>query len=84
MIQDEKRLQEQNSQRSMELESVHNNAKLLSEMLDSYDPVRSSTEDVELMKEIYEACERLEPTVRRLAYENKDNDEVLCKKNFIT
>lgn len=63
----------------MELETVRANVKLLSEMLDSYDPEKSSIEDVELMKELYDACERLKPTVTRLAYETRDNDETIGK-----
>lgn len=63
----------------MELESVQNNVKLLSEMLDSYDPGKSSTEDVELMKELHDSCERLKPTIIRLATESQDNDEMIGK-----
>ena len=63
----------------MELESVHNNAKLLSEMLDSYNCNETSTEDLELMKELYQACERLKPTVLRLANETQDNVGMLGK-----
>lgn len=61
----------------MELESVHNNAKLLSEMLDSYNCNETSTEDLELMKELYQACERLKPIVLRLANETQDNEGML-------
>lgn len=63
----------------MELESVHNNAKLLSEMLDSYNYNETSTEDLELMKELYQACERLKPIVLRLANETQDNEGMLSK-----
>ncbi|XP_076762538.1 ADP-ribosylation factor-binding protein Gga [Xylocopa sonorina] len=73
---DEKRVQ-LNSRRIMELESVHNNAKLLSEMLDSYNCNETTKEDLELMKELYHACERLKPIVLRLANEIQDNEEML-------
>lgn len=63
----------------MELESVHNNAKLLSEMLDSYNCNETSREDLELMKELHQACERLKPIVLRLANETQDNEEMLGK-----
>lgn len=63
----------------MELESVHNNAKLLSEMLDSYNHNETSREDLELMKELRQACERLKPIVLRLANETQDNEEMLGK-----
>lgn len=63
----------------MELESVHNNVKLLSEMLDSYNQNETRPEDIELMKELHQACERLKPTVLRLANETQDNEEMLGK-----
>ncbi|KAG5335060.1 GGA1 protein, partial [Acromyrmex charruanus] len=73
---DEERLQ-LNSRRGMELESVQNNVMLLSEMLDSYNQNETSTEDLELMKELYQACERLKPILLRLASETQGNFEML-------
>ncbi|EZA54037.1 hypothetical protein DMN91_000379 [Ooceraea biroi] len=73
---DEERLQ-LSSRRNMELESVHNNVKLLSEMLDSYNQTETSAEDLELMKEIHQACERLKPLLLRLASETQGNVEML-------
>ncbi|XP_039311037.1 ADP-ribosylation factor-binding protein GGA1 isoform X2 [Solenopsis invicta] len=73
---DEERLQ-LNSRRGMELESVQNNVMLLSEMLDSYNQNETSAEDLELMKELYQACERLKPILLRLASEAQGNVEML-------
>ncbi|XP_051161498.1 ADP-ribosylation factor-binding protein GGA3 [Leptopilina boulardi] len=73
---DEKRLQ-QNSRRIMELESVHSNARLLSDMLNSYTPGQANTEDLELMKELHDACGRLKPIILRLANEIQDNEDML-------
>ncbi|XP_011861202.1 PREDICTED: ADP-ribosylation factor-binding protein GGA3 isoform X2 [Vollenhovia emeryi] len=73
---DEARLQ-LHSQRSMELESVQNNVILLSEMLDSYNQNETSAEDLELIKELYQACERLKPVLLRLASETQGNVEML-------
>ncbi|XP_017763893.1 PREDICTED: ADP-ribosylation factor-binding protein GGA1 [Eufriesea mexicana] len=78
MVQEDERRVQLNSHRIMELESVHNNAKLLSEMLDSYNSNETNAEDLELMKELYEACERLKPIVLRLANETQDNGDVLA------
>lgn len=77
MVREDERRVQLNSRRIMELESVHNNAKLLSEMLDSYNCNETSKEDVELMKELHQACERLKPIVLRLANETQDNEEML-------
>ncbi|TGZ48990.1 Uncharacterized protein DBV15_11744 [Temnothorax longispinosus] len=74
---DEERLQ-LNSRRGIELESVQNNVTLLSEMLDSYNQNETSAEDLELMKELYQACERLKPILLRLANETQGNVEMLA------
>ncbi|KAL2738980.1 ADP-ribosylation factor-binding protein GGA3 [Vespula squamosa] len=79
MVKEDERRVQLNSQRIMELESIHNNVKLLSEMLDSFNQNETSPEDIELMKELYHACERLKPTVLRLANETQDDEEMLCK-----
>ncbi|XP_076235406.1 ADP-ribosylation factor-binding protein Gga [Calliopsis andreniformis] len=77
MVREDERRIQLNSRRIMELETVHNNAKLLSEMLDSYNRNETSREDLELMKELHQACERLKPIVLRLANETQDNEEML-------
>ncbi|RZF35501.1 hypothetical protein LSTR_LSTR010192 [Laodelphax striatellus] len=65
---DEKRV-EQKVRRLSELEAVHNNVRLLSEMLDSYRPEQSSPQDLELITELHTSCKRLRPTVFKLASE---------------
>ena len=67
----------------MELESVQNNVMLLSEMLDSYNQNETSTEDLELMKELYQACERLKPILLRLASETQGNVEMLGSLSYL-
>lgn len=67
------------SNRVMQLKSVHNNVKLLSDMLDSFSFEESSTDDFELITELYEACERLKPTVIVLANELDCNEEMLSE-----
>ncbi|KAG7204217.1 hypothetical protein KM043_002048 [Ampulex compressa] len=77
MVKEDERRVQQTSRRIMELEAVHNNAKLLSDMLDSYNRNETSAEDLELTKELYQACERLKPTLLRLANEAQDNEDML-------
>ncbi|CAK9822893.1 ADP-ribosylation factor-binding protein GGA3 [Anthophora retusa] len=77
MVREDERRVQLNSRRIMELESVHNNAKLLSEMLDSYSCNGTSKEDLELMKELHQACERLKPIVLKLANETQDNEGMI-------
>lgn len=46
-------------------------------MLDSYDAAQTNTEDIDLMKELHQACERFKPTLLRLAGETQDNEDIL-------
>jgi ADP-ribosylation factor-binding protein GGA len=73
---------EMNSRRVTELESVHNNARLLSDMLDQYQLGQTSAEELELIKELHQSCERLRPSVFRLASETQDNESVLSEYRF--
>lgn len=73
---------EMNSRRVTELESVHNNVRLLSEMLDQYYLGQTSAEESELIKELHQSCERLRPSVFRLAAETQDNEAMLSEYVF--
>lgn len=77
MVKEDERRVEINTRRITELESVHNNARLLMEMLDSYRPGQTSEEELELIKELHQTCERLRPNVFRLASETQDNEQML-------
>lgn len=59
------------------LEEVDNNVKLLGEMLSHYDRERSTDADRELIKELYERCDKLRRTAFKLATEAEDNDSSL-------
>uniref|UniRef100_A0A1B6CAD1 VHS domain-containing protein n=1 Tax=Clastoptera arizonana TaxID=38151 RepID=A0A1B6CAD1_9HEMI len=72
---DEKRV-ETKSRYLSELEQVHNNAKLLSEMLDSYSPQQSSSQDLELITELHTTCQRLRPTVFKLATDVQQDEDL--------
>uniref|UniRef100_A0A8C1XAM7 Golgi associated, gamma adaptin ear containing, ARF binding protein 3b n=1 Tax=Cyprinus carpio TaxID=7962 RepID=A0A8C1XAM7_CYPCA len=65
------------AKRNNTLEEVNNNVKLLSEMLSHYDRDRSSDADRELIKELYERCDKLRRTAFKLATEAEDNDSSL-------
>lgn len=62
-----------------ELEQVHNNAKLLSEMLDSYNADHSSTQDLELITELHTSCQRLRPTVYKLASDVQQDEDLFSE-----
>lgn len=73
---DEKRV-ELKSRRAMELESAQNNIRLLNEMLDSYVVETTSKDEMELIKELYQSCERLQPNLAKIATETSKNDDIL-------
>jgi hypothetical protein len=58
ILQDEYRV-EMNSRRITELESMHNNIRLLSDMLDQYQLGQTSAEELELVKELHQSCESM-------------------------
>ncbi|XP_064423613.1 ADP-ribosylation factor-binding protein GGA3 isoform X2 [Latimeria chalumnae] len=73
---DEARMQKV-TKRLNTLEEVNNNVKLLNEMLAHYNKEESSEGDKELMKELYERCEKMRRTLFKLASETEDNDNSL-------
>lgn len=77
MVKEDEYRVEMNSRRITELESVHNNVRLLSDMLDQYQLGQTSAEELELIKELHQSCERLRPSVFRLASETQDNESML-------
>uniref|UniRef100_A0A4W5KJH7 Golgi associated, gamma adaptin ear containing, ARF binding protein 3 n=1 Tax=Hucho hucho TaxID=62062 RepID=A0A4W5KJH7_9TELE len=59
------------------LEEVGINVKLLSEMLSHYDKNRSSQSDREIIKELYDRCDKLRRAAFKMATETEDNDTSL-------
>lgn len=62
------------SKRIHTLEEVGINVKLLSDMLTHYDKDRSSESDRELIKELYNRCDKLRRAAFKMATETEDND----------
>ncbi|XP_019520213.1 PREDICTED: ADP-ribosylation factor-binding protein GGA1 isoform X1 [Hipposideros armiger] len=80
MVQEDQKRMEKISKRVSAIEEVNNNVKLLTEMLMSHSQggaAAHSSED--LMKELYQRCERMRPTLFRLASDTEDNDEALAE-----
>ncbi|XP_054269708.1 ADP-ribosylation factor-binding protein GGA1-like [Macrosteles quadrilineatus] len=76
MVKEDERRVEMKSRHLSELEAAHNNARLLSEMLDSYSREVSSPQDLELINELHSSCLRYRPNVQKLLSE-VHNDERL-------
>ncbi|KAH6942162.1 hypothetical protein HPB50_001685 [Hyalomma asiaticum] len=77
MVKEADRRMEMLARRATEIETVHNNAKVLKDMLANYRPGETSVEEQDLMKELFESCERLRPKLFRLAAEMEEKDEGL-------
>jgi len=79
IVKEEEERREKGLKRMSELEKVNNNVKLLQEMVDAFtsDP-SSSNADRELMKELFEECERLRPNLFKLASDADDKDESIA------
>ncbi|XP_053711610.1 ADP-ribosylation factor-binding protein GGA3-like [Synchiropus splendidus] len=73
---DELRMQKEKKLTST-LEEVNNSVKLLSEMLACFSVEDSTESDTELIKELYDECDKLREKVSQLASETEDNDTKL-------
>ncbi|KAF6204354.1 hypothetical protein GE061_002695 [Apolygus lucorum] len=72
MVKEEERRNEEKWRNHMELETVVNNCRLLSEMLDSFQEGVTSDQELELIKELYNTCQNLRPALFKLATTNSD------------
>uniref|UniRef100_A0A4W3HYM6 Golgi-associated, gamma adaptin ear containing, ARF binding protein 1 n=1 Tax=Callorhinchus milii TaxID=7868 RepID=A0A4W3HYM6_CALMI len=79
MVQEDQKRMEKISKRVNAIEEVNSNVKLLSEMLDNYKKEETSESNEEIMKELYQRCEKMRPTLFRLASDTEDNDEALAQ-----
>ncbi|XP_068108947.1 ADP-ribosylation factor-binding protein GGA1 isoform X2 [Hyperolius riggenbachi] len=79
MVQEDQKRMEKISKRVNAIEEVNNNVKLLSDMLGTYRAGHCSEGSEDLMKELYQRCEKMRPTLFRLASDTEDNDEALAE-----
>ncbi|KAM5148992.1 ADP-ribosylation factor-binding protein GGA1 [Mantella aurantiaca] len=79
MVQEDQKRMEKISKRVNAIEEVNNNVRLLGEMLNTYRAGQSSEGSEDLMKELYQRCEKMRPTLFRLASDTEDNDEALAE-----
>uniref|UniRef100_A0A8D0H3E8 Golgi associated, gamma adaptin ear containing, ARF binding protein 1 n=1 Tax=Sphenodon punctatus TaxID=8508 RepID=A0A8D0H3E8_SPHPU len=79
MVQEDQKRMEKISKRVNAIEEVNNNVKLLTEMLTSYSKGETTESNEDLMKELYQRCERMRPMLFRLASDTEDNDEALAE-----
>uniref|UniRef100_A0AAQ6ADR6 Golgi associated, gamma adaptin ear containing, ARF binding protein 3b n=1 Tax=Amphiprion ocellaris TaxID=80972 RepID=A0AAQ6ADR6_AMPOC len=66
------------------LEEVNINVKLLTEMLTHYNKDSSTDSDKEIIKELYERCDKLRRAAFKMATETEDNDTSLGLLDFLS
>nr|XP_005302519.1 ADP-ribosylation factor-binding protein GGA1 isoform X1 [Chrysemys picta bellii] len=79
MVQEDQKRMEKISKRTNAIEEVNNNVKLLTEMVTNYSKGETTVSSEDLMKELYQRCERMRPMLFRLASDTEDNDEALAE-----
>nr|XP_028602021.1 ADP-ribosylation factor-binding protein GGA1 [Podarcis muralis] len=79
MVQEDQKRMEKISKRVNAIEEVNNNVKLLTEMVNNYSKGETTESSEDLMKELYQRCERMRPMLFRLASDTEDNDEALAE-----
>ncbi|XP_010140667.1 PREDICTED: ADP-ribosylation factor-binding protein GGA1 isoform X1 [Buceros rhinoceros silvestris] len=79
MVQEDQKRMEKISKRVNTIEEVNNNVRLLTEMVTNYSKGETTESNEDLMKELYQRCERMRPMLFRLASDTEDNDEALAE-----
>lgn len=86
MVEEEEQKAERISNMLADIEITSNNVKLLSEMLKSYGSGSGSSNDLELIKELYDTVKQLEPKVQTMLSleipENEDTVRKIIKLNY--
>uniref|UniRef100_A0A8D0AT41 Golgi-associated, gamma adaptin ear containing, ARF binding protein 1 n=1 Tax=Sander lucioperca TaxID=283035 RepID=A0A8D0AT41_SANLU len=77
-FQDQKRV-EKVSKRLNAIQEVKESVNLLSQLLEGYSKQSCSQSNQELIKDLYQRCEKMRPTLFRLASDTEDSDEALAE-----
>ncbi|XP_060774908.1 ADP-ribosylation factor-binding protein GGA1 isoform X2 [Neoarius graeffei] len=79
MVQEDQKRMEKVSKRVNAIQEVKESVKLLTQLLADYNKETSSHDNEELIKDLYQRCEKMRPTLFRLASDTEDNDEALAE-----
>ena len=74
MVRDNDRRSQMQNRRLMDLQSAYENSILLKEMLDELGPMEASEDTLSTLREIYNNCVKLKPTIIRLAEETHESE----------
>uniref|UniRef100_A0A4W5MNL2 Golgi-associated, gamma adaptin ear containing, ARF binding protein 1 n=1 Tax=Hucho hucho TaxID=62062 RepID=A0A4W5MNL2_9TELE len=78
MVQEDQKRMEKVSKRVNTIQEVKESVGLLTQLLGDYSKESSSQSNQELIKDLYQSCEKMRPTLFRLASDTEDNDEALA------
>uniref|UniRef100_A0A671PJV9 ADP-ribosylation factor-binding protein GGA1-like n=1 Tax=Sinocyclocheilus anshuiensis TaxID=1608454 RepID=A0A671PJV9_9TELE len=79
MVQEDQKRMEKVSKRVNAIQEVKESVGLLTQLLGDYSKESGSHSNEELIKDLYQRCEKMRPTLFRLASDTEDNDEALGK-----
>ncbi|XP_039974096.1 ADP-ribosylation factor-binding protein GGA1-like [Xiphias gladius] len=79
MVQEDQRRAEKVSKRVNAIQEVNESVTLLTQLLQDYDNTASNQSNAELIQDLYQRCEKMRPTLFRLASDTEDNDEALAE-----
>ncbi|XP_069762435.1 ADP-ribosylation factor-binding protein GGA1-like isoform X3 [Narcine bancroftii] len=79
VIKEDEEKAEKISKRIHVIEEVTNSTKMLNEMLSMYERDILPESQMEILKNLYQSCEKLRPTLFRMASDTVDSDEVLAE-----
>ncbi|XP_058509378.1 ADP-ribosylation factor-binding protein GGA1-like isoform X1 [Solea solea] len=79
MVQEDQRRAEKVSKRVNAIHEVKESVSLLTQLLQDYDSTASNQSNAELLQDLYQRCEKMRPTLFRLASDTEDNDEALAE-----
>ncbi|XP_061889375.1 ADP-ribosylation factor-binding protein GGA1-like [Entelurus aequoreus] len=78
MVQEDQKRVEKLSKRVNAIQEVKESVSLLCQLLEGYSKEDRSQSNQELIKDLYQRCEKMRPTLFRLASDTVDNDEALA------
>ncbi|XP_021413710.2 ADP-ribosylation factor-binding protein GGA1 isoform X1 [Oncorhynchus mykiss] len=79
MVQEDQKRAEKLSKRVNAIQDVNESVSLLTQLLEDYDRTTNPQSNAELIQDLYQRCEKMRPTLFRLASDTEDNDEALAE-----
>ncbi|KAM4717449.1 ADP-ribosylation factor-binding protein GGA1-like [Anableps anableps] len=79
MVQEDQRRAEKVSKRVNAIQEVKESVALLTQLLQEYDSTAANQGNADLIQDLYQRCEKMRPTLFRLASDTEDNDEALAE-----